>query len=160
MTSLRQSLPLVLLLAVLSGPGCSTSSTSSTTPARPDTAASRIQSVLDQQVADWNAGNLRDFMNGYARSETTRFASGGDVHLGWETVLARYTGRYADRAAMGRLAFEDIRITPLAPDAALVFGRWKLQRANDAPSGLFTLLFRRTPDGWRIVHDHTSSATP
>lgn len=75
-------------------------------------------------------------------------------------MLARYTQRYADRAAMGRLAFEDIRITPLAPDAALVFGRWKLQRANDAPSGLFTLIFRRTPDGWRIVHDHTSSSTP
>ena len=38
------------------------------------------------------------------------------------------------------------------------FGRWRLERAQDAPSGLFTLLFRRTSAGWRIVHDHTSAA--
>jgi len=46
----------------------------------------------------------------------------------------------------------------LSPDAAVVLGRWRLARANDEPHGRFTLIFRRMPEGWRIVHDHTSAA--
>jgi ketosteroid isomerase-like protein len=57
---------------------------------------------------------------------------------------------------MGRLLFSEIKITPLGADAAIVIGRWQLIRTSDKPHGIFTLLFRRTPAGWRIVHDHTS----
>ncbi len=117
----------------------------------------QVRAVLDAQVRAWNAGDLRGFMDGYARSDQTRFQSGGDVSLGWQTVFDRYQKRYSDRASMGVLKFGDLQVTLLAPDAALVFGRWRLQRAQDAPSGLFTLLFRRTSAGWRIVHDHTSA---
>jgi len=105
-----------------------------------------------------NAGHLAGFMEIYAKSEQTRFASGGDISLGWQTVFDRYQKKYGTRAAMGTLNFSDVEITSLAPDAALVFGHWHLQRDADAPSGLFTLVFRKTPAGWRIVHDHTSSA--
>jgi ketosteroid isomerase-like protein len=128
----------------------------------PSTAAANAESgicaVLDAQVRAWNAGDLRGFMEGYARSERTRFHSGGDVSLGWQTVFDRYQKRYGDRASMGVLKFSEVEVTVLAPDAAFAIGRWRLERAQDAPSGLFTLLFRRTPAGWRIVHDHTSAA--
>ena len=60
---------------------------------------------------------------------------------------------------MGWLTFSDLEITELTPTAAVVFGHWRLDRAGDAPGALFTLLFRRTKAGWRIV-DHTSSAEP
>ena len=114
--------------------------------------------MLDAQVRGWNAGDLRGFMEGYARSERTRFQSGGEVSLGWQTVFDRYRKRYADRAAMGRLDFPELEVTVLGPDAAMAFGRWRLQRAQDSPTGLFTLLLRRMGDGWRIVYDHTSAA--
>jgi ketosteroid isomerase-like protein len=117
-----------------------------------------VRALLDQQSRDWNAGDLDAFMNGYWRSDQTRFNAGGDVSVGWQTVLDRYRRRYTDRAAMGQLAFTEIQVTPLSPGVALATGRWRLQRAKDAPSGLFTLLLRRTGDGWRIVHDHTSAA--
>jgi ketosteroid isomerase-like protein len=58
---------------------------------------------------------------------------------------------------MGVLTFSDLDVTVLSEDAAIVFGKWKLKRRHDRPRGLFTLLFRKTEDGWRIVHDHTSS---
>jgi ketosteroid isomerase-like protein len=61
---------------------------------------------------------------------------------------------------MGALTFSDLEITLLSPDAAVVLGRWNLKRANDQPHGRFTLIFKRTPEGWRIVHDHTSAAPP
>ena len=99
-------------------------------------------------------------MEGYLSSARTRFQSGGDVFLGWQTVFDRYQKRYRDRTAMGRLTFNEVEVTVLAPGAALVVGRWRLERAQDTPSGLFTLLYRRTSAGWRIVHDHTSAAAP
>jgi ketosteroid isomerase-like protein len=127
-------------------------------PSTAATAEPEIRAVLDAQVRAWNAGDLRGFMEGYARSERTRFQSGGEVSLGWQTVFDRYQKRYGDRASMGLLKFSEVEVTVFAPDAALAVGRWRLERAQDAPSGLFTLLFRRASAGWRIVHDHTSTA--
>ena len=143
------NLPLLLLVCN----GCA--HLPSTTAA---SAESEIRAVLEAQVRAWNAGDLRGFMEGYARSDRTRFQSGGDVSLGWQTVFDRYQKRYGDRANMGVLKFSEVAVNVLAPDTALVYGRWRLERAQDAPSGLFTLLFRHAPAGWRIVHDHTSAA--
>jgi beta-aspartyl-peptidase (threonine type) len=108
------------------------------------------------QEAAWNRGDVDGFMKGYAHSRTTVFISGDSVTRGWETVRNRYKKKYATGEQMGRLAFSDLEIKALGPDAALVLGRWELKRKSDHPHGRFTLLFRRTPDGWRIVHDHTS----
>lgn len=141
---------LVLVAGVITG--CQTSS-----PQRAN-AERAIRAAINQQASEWNAGNLAGFMETYARSEQTRFASGGDISLGWQTVFDRYKKRYGTRAAMGMLTFSNVEITPLGPDTALAFGQWRLKRDTDAPSGLFTLIFHNTPAGWRIVHDHTSSA--
>ncbi len=125
-----------------------------------ETAAAEIRAVIAAQESAWNAGDLDGFMKGYARSEKTTFVSGDDVTRGWEPVLARYKARYSDREKMGKLTFSDLEITRLGSDAAVVLGRWQLKRAEDNPKGRFTLIFRRLPEGWRIVQDHTSSAGP
>ena len=125
----------------------------------PDAIKAGVRRVLDQQVQDWNDGSIEKFMRGYEKSDAIRFASGGDVRLGWQTVFDRYQKTYSDKAAMGKLTFSDLDITVAAEDAALVFGRWRLDREKDELSGLFTLFFRKTSEGWRIVHDHTSAAT-
>ena len=120
--------------------------------------AAEIQSVLSAQQDAWNRGDIDAFMNGYARSTSTVFISEDEVRRGWETVRERYCVKYSDRAKMGALSFSDIEVTMLSPDAAVVLGRWRLKRANDEPHGRFTLIFKRLPEGWRIVHDHTSAA--
>ncbi len=142
----------LLALTIAMQCGCQTPSVAESN------AETAVRAVLDQQVRHWNAGNLAGFMAGYAKSDQTRFASGGDVTRGWQTVFERYQKKYATRAAMGMLTFSELEITPLGRDAAIAFGRWHLKRDADEPSGLFTLLFRKTSDGWRIVQDHTSSA--
>ena len=113
--------------------------------------------MLDAQVAAWNRGDLEGYMDGYQRSPDIVFISGDRLTRGWKTVLDRYKRSYDTREKMGVLTFSDVEITMLSADAALVFGRWQL-RAKGEPHGRFTLLFRRTGAGWRIVHDHTSSA--
>ena len=129
-------------------------------PEQPPNSVAEIQSVLSAQQDAWNRGDIDAFMNGYARSGSTVFVSEDEVGRGWETVRDRYRLKYSDRAKMGTLSFSDIEVTMLSPDAAVVLGLWRLKRANDEPHGRFTLIFKRLPEGWRIVHDHTSAAPP
>ena len=131
-----------------------------TTVRAQDSDEDKIRQVLADQAAAWCRGDLEGFMEGYAKTAELRFASGDNVTRGWQETLARYKERYAERAEMGALTFADLEVTPLAPDAALVFGRWRLHTARGEPHGLFTLLFRKTVAGWRIVADHTSAAEP
>ena len=117
-----------------------------------------IRAVMSAQVAAWNRGDIDGFMNGYARSDGTEFIAGDKLTRGWQTVRDRYKKKYDSREKMGTLTFSELKITRLSGDAALVIGRWRLARRGDKPHGRFTLLFRRTSDGWRIVHDHSSAA--
>lgn len=116
-----------------------------------------LRTLLETQVAAWNRGDIEDFMKGYWHSAQTVFAGAGGVQRGWETLLERYKHNYPDRASMGQLKFSQLEITPLASDAAVILGRWQLRREKDAPGGVFTLIARRFPEGWRIIHDHTSA---
>jgi len=129
-------------------------------PEQPLNPVAEIQSVIRAQQDAWNRGDIDVFMNGYARSSSTVFVSEDEVRRGWETVRERYRQKYSDRTKMGTLAFSHIEVTMVSPDAAVVLGRWSLKRANDEPHGRFTLIFKRLPEGWRIVHDHTSAAPP
>jgi uncharacterized protein (TIGR02246 family) len=122
-------------------------------------ALAAIRAVLDAQVAAWNRGDIEGFMDGYARSDDIVFVSGDTVTHGWTVVLNRYKKGYDTREKMGTLAFSDLEIKVISKDAAVATGRWQLNREKDTPQGRFTLIFRRTKAGWRIVHDHTSSAS-
>ena len=132
----------------------------SAAPEQPSNSVAEIQSVLTNQQNAWNRGDIDAFMNGYAQSASTLFVSEDEVTRGWETVRERYRVKYSDRAKMGTLSFSEIEVTLLPPDAAVVLGHWQLKRVNDEPHGRFTLIFKRLPEGWRIVHDHTSVAPP
>ena len=118
-----------------------------------------VRAVLDAQRDAWNRGDVVGYMDGYARSEHTIFVSGDTVTRGWQTVLDRYKKNYDSREKMGTLTFSDLEIKPIGNAAAIVLGRWHLQRAKDEPHGRFTLILRLTKQGWKIVHDHTSSAS-
>jgi hypothetical protein len=137
----RALIPLLLLAACQAAPG----------PAE----------LLDAQVETWNAGDLDGFVaTGYWRSPELTFYSGDEVRLGYDGLLERYRASYgAPGAEMGRLSFEEVEVLRLDPVNALARGRWALEYADGSRrGGLFTLLLHRTPAGWRIVHDHTSSA--
>ena len=117
-----------------------------------------IQEVLDAQVAAWNKGDLEGFMVGYWKSPDLSFFSGSTKTRGWQATFDRYRARYqAEGQEMGKLTFSEIEIDVLGPDSAWVRGRWKLVTSKETLGGLFTLVFKKVPDGWRIVHDHTSA---
>jgi ketosteroid isomerase-like protein len=116
-----------------------------------------IYNVLVDQLDAWNKGDLKGFMAGYHKSPDVTFYSGGNVVKGWDAMLERYQKKYqGEGKEMGKLTFRDVEIDVLSGDNAMVRGRWDLKMTKTNPGGLFTLLMRKTTDGWRIVHDHTS----
>jgi ketosteroid isomerase-like protein len=124
-----------------------------------DKNAAAVRAVLDAQAAAWNRGDVEGYMEGYAKEETTTFVSGDTITRGWQTVLERYKSRYDTREKMGTLSFTELELKPLSEFYFVATGRWQLTLSDGStPHGRFTLILRRTNAGWRIVHDHTSSA--
>ena len=116
-----------------------------------------VRGVLEAQVAAWNRGEVRAFLQGYEDSPETLFI-GTTITRGYRQVLERYLRAYPDRAHMGTLTFQDLEVHPLGSEHALVVGRFRLARGaaeGGEASGLFSLIFRKTPAGWKIIADHT-----
>ncbi len=121
-------------------------------------AQGKIMAVLNAQQAAWNRGDLDGYMAGYWKSPELTFYSGGTVTHGWQPTLDRYKARYqGEGREMGHLDFSAVTIHMMGTDAAWVEGHWRLtMKSGQNPGGLFTVIFRKFPEGWRIVHDHSS----
>src|SRR6202453_1103376 len=121
---------------------------------------SAVSQVLLRQQEAWNHHDLEAFMSGYWKSPDLTFFSGAEKTSGWEATLERYRKKYqSEGQEMGQLEFSDLNIQELSADAAFVRGAFHLATPDGRTRhGLFTLIFRKFPDGWKIVHDHTSAA--
>lgn len=129
------------------------------TPDKHISDASGILAVLEAQVRAWNQGDIVAFMSGYLDSDSTRLVSAKGVSEGYQRVLARYLSAYPTKEKMGELSFSELKINRLSAEIAIVIGHWNLKRSDrDGGNigGYFTLIFQKTENGWKIIHDHTS----
>ena len=150
---------IILALSVFVAPARKTALASAKTSVGQAAGSEAIQSVLEQQTAAWNRSDVDAFMKGYWQSDQTTFLGADGMNHGWQAVLKRYHRDYPDASAMGTLSFSDLEIHMLSADAAFATGEYHLVRAADRPHGYFTLIFRRFPEGWRVIHDHTTAAS-
>jgi ketosteroid isomerase-like protein len=123
-------------------------------------ARKQIEAVLHAQQEAWNRGDVEAFLQGYWHSPELTFSGSGGTARGWDGVLQRYRKNYPDRASMGELTFSGLEFRQLGSKAYLVLGSWHLKRSTGDVGGVFTLIFQRFPEGWRIIHDHTSAVAP
>jgi uncharacterized protein (TIGR02246 family) len=121
--------------------------------------ADEIRSMLKNSEAAWNRGDLQAFASDYEDAPTTTYVGREVTHGGVDAILARYRKAYPTDESRGTLTFSEIEVRPLGNDYALASGKYSLKRTaaggGDA-SGRFTLVLRRTPKGWKIIHDHSS----
>jgi len=119
-----------------------------------------VKHMLVSQIEAWNRHQLEGFMQGYWHSPDLTFFSAAAVTKGWEPTLQRYRQRYQSQGKeMGQLEFQNLNIDVVGRRAAVVTGSWHLTMSDSSnPHGLFTLIVKKMPGGWRIVHDHTSAA--
>jgi beta-aspartyl-peptidase (threonine type) len=126
-------------------------------PAAPELVTA-FTAQLDRSAADWNQGDLDGFMADYARDSLTGFVSEGRVQRGYDWIRAHYAPLFGPGATRDSLRFERVEARPLGAAVALVTARYVLHRGGaTTSSGPFTLVMQRQPDGWKILHDHTSS---
>jgi len=118
-----------------------------------------IRGVLNAQAAAWNDGDLDGFMAGYWKSPDLRFVSGTDVTTGWSQTMKKYKKRYGEGASLGILTFEDLDVEMVSDDVAVVVGEFNLTRNEAEEIGKFSLVLKQFDGRWRIVHDHTVTAT-
>lgn len=117
-----------------------------------------VKKVLDDQVKAWNREDLDEFVKGYLNSPDITFV-GKTVSRGHQGVLDRYRANYGDKQRMGTLRFDEVEVKMLGNDHALILGKFALDRtaAGGGPaSGRYSLVARKTKDGWKLIHDHTS----
>jgi len=125
-------------------------------------ASKSIRTVLDAQIVAWNRGDIEGFMAGYWNSPDFIYVANKQVTRGWQAMLDRYhqAFRAADGSAlpMGTLELLETQITPLSADSALVWGTYSVVNPDGKRrGGLYTLVMRKFPEGWRTVYDRTSS---
>lgn len=139
---------------------CAGGSAPPATAPLPDPAVLRgtIERQFATSAAAWNAGDLDGFMRDYAREPATGFVSGGHLRQGYDFIRGNYAPRFAPGAERDSLRFEEFVVRPLRADLALVTARYILHRNGVVTSsGPFTLVMEQRREGWRILHDHTSS---
>jgi beta-aspartyl-peptidase (threonine type) len=151
------ALAMVVALAGIAGLGACAGAPVAGPHAGDDRAA--IAAVLRRQVDAWNRGDLAGYMDGYARTPALVFTSGGNIRRGWQDAFDHYRARYAtDPKAMGTLQLSIDSIDLVGDGGAVVLGHWDLTATEHAGRGVFSLVLERRPEGWRIIHDHTSSS--
>lgn len=122
---------------------------------QPQKAGSELLRVLEFQKESWNRQDLEGFMAYYWNSEEFTFQSGANRLRGWQALLEKYKKSYSGEN-WGELDFTDLEVNVLSADFAYVLGRWNLELKDSLREGVFTIIFRRFPEGWRIIHDHSS----
>ena len=124
---------------------------------RAATEEAAIRRVVAGMEAAWNRGDFRGYMAGFKKPDVV-FVSRGRVQKDWQGTLDHYQHDYGgDPARRGRLHFWDIRIELLAPDAAQLVSRYRLQGGGKPQDGINTRLFRKVGGKWVIALNHVSS---
>jgi uncharacterized protein (TIGR02246 family) len=154
---MRASMQILALALVACRPAGQPTPGSSAPPSRAELSRQMVMQ-LERAAADWNRGDLEGFLSDYAPESTTTFVDGRRARHGFEFIRQNYAPRFAPGARRDSLHFEEIEVRPLSPTLALLTARFILQRSGAiTSSGPFTLILEHRPDGWKILHDHSSS---
>lgn len=129
--------------------------------------AQAIRNVMQKSAVDWNRGDLDAFATSYKNSPDIVFV-GGTVSRGYAGMLEAYKRVYNTPEKRGTLTFSNLEVHLLGqparagePQYATVVGNCHLDRpaSGGGPSDcIYSLVFEKTPAGWKIILDHTSVA--
>jgi len=116
-----------------------------------------IRHVVADMEAAWNRGDFRGYMAAFKNPDVV-FVSKGRFQQGWQGTLDHYIRDYGgDPARRGHLHFWDVRVELLAPDAAQLISRYRLEGGGKPQQGINTRLMRKVHGRWVVALNHVSS---
>lgn len=120
-------------------------------------AKEEITALLEEQDAAWNRADLDGFVKPYDNTaELVYIGSSGPIRSA-QVMKERYEARYkTGQSDFGTLTFSELQVEELLPGLARAWGKWKVEENGKTQSGWFTLILKKKPEGWRIIHDHSS----
>lgn len=147
----------LLLLSLLLGAACAHLDAARPATVNQEAEKAVIRGVVDRMEAAWNRGDFRGYMKGFANPDVV-FVSRGEFQSGWQGTLDHYLRDYGSSSeSRGTLHFYDIRIEMLAPDAAQLISRYRLDRPQRPQEGINTRLMRKRDGKWVIALNHVSA---
>ena len=115
-----------------------------------------IRKILDEQIKEWNKGDLEQFMKGYWKNDSLVFIGKNGPVYGYSNALNNYRKNYRDTVIMGKLSFEIMTVKKLSDEYYFVTGKFFLKRSIGDAKGVYTLLCKKINGQWKIVVDHSS----
>jgi ketosteroid isomerase-like protein len=124
----------------------------------PEVAAMRKEILQDMvaSAAAWNRGDLDGHVALYSDSAAMMGKNGpipGRTTI--RSILER--GFWTGGKPSQQLGFSELVVTPLGPEHAMLTGKCTLSGGGQPDfSCRFTTIWEKRPEGWRIIHDHSS----
>lgn len=139
--------------------GCSEPAEQSTTVRVKTGLPEEINEAMKLQEKAWNDGDMDGFMSlAYWQNDSLMFIGSKGVTYGYDQVLNNYHTSYPDGASKGKLTFENLEWIEIGEEHGFLIGKWSIDREEPAEdiSGHYSLVWKRFPEGWRIIADHSS----
>ena len=118
-----------------------------------------IRQLLAQQTMAWNRGDIDTFMKSYEDSPNTTFV-GQTVQYGYANIRDRYTKLYPTSGGDGQVnLLQTSRYgswTPATPSPPVISTLERTAAGGGNADGIFSLVLKQEPQGWRIILDHSN----
>lgn len=142
-----------ILAAALALTGCNSPET--TVKEEPKADFEQVLPTLQAITADWNEGNLDEFVTVYDSAATFMLPKGP---IGVNEMKGYYQEAFTETGTpTSTLSFDSLEMRPLGNSHALVTGRYTLTAQDSSKqSGRYSLVFEHSDKGWKILHDHSN----
>ena len=134
-------------------------STPSGSPAEPSD-AQQVYAVILDQIKYWNAHDIEHYMDTYWKSPDLLVVVEGEQIIGWAEMLAAYQRGFPDRNEMGAVTLQRVKLQQISPEFYLALSWYTFSRNTKNSYCTDTMIFRKLPEGWKIITSHASFLEP
>lgn len=147
----------LILIYLFSLASCNSPKNPALTDAQIQKDTEDIKAVLHQQAKDWSDASIDAFMEGYDKTPNLLFVGKSGITKGWQQTLDRYKVGYPSKDHTGKLTFDVLEVQPINAEVYILVGEFHLTRKVGKADGIFTLVFKKVDNQWKVISDHTTA---
>jgi ketosteroid isomerase-like protein len=119
--------------------------------------AEQIGALVSQQYTAVAAGNIEKYLEPFWKSPLLIYISEGAIWKGWDEMRSHVERDYPDWKHVGHPILERMEISVVDVATASTLEWWDMTFPSSARvNGTTTSVWRKVPEGWRIIVTNTS----